>query len=233
MPKTAVIIPTYNERENIGALVRAIFGLEIRGLEVLVVDDSSPDGTAEAVRTLQREFPDLKLLVRTGPAGRGLAGREGFLECLKMGADYVIEMDGDFSHDPRHIPALLAAMERCDLAVGSRRVPGGSDERVWPRVWLTRAANAYARALLGAPVLDMNSGFRCFNRRALEAVRPETLRSTGPSIVHEALIRVRRAGLRVEEIPIVFRDRSRGATKLKLWKLACGFLWILRLRFHD
>lgn len=230
--KTLVFTPTYNERDNVEPLVRALFGLGVPGLEVLIIDDSSPDGTAEAVRRLQVEFPALHLLVRTGPRGRGWAGREGFLECLRRGADYAVEMDADLSHDPRQVPDLLAAMERCDLAIGSRRVGTGRDERTWPRLLLTRVANAYARLLLGARVLDMNSGFRCLNRKALEAVDPDTLHSTGPSIVHEALYRVLRAGLRVEEVPIIFVDRAKGRTKLDLWKLIKGFAWLARLRLQ-
>jgi len=229
--KTLVFIPTYNERENIGALTQALFALDLPEFEVLVVDDQSPDGTARAVRSLQERYPGLHLLVRDGPRGRGHAGRAGFLECLRLGADRVVEMDADGSHDPGHIPALLEALGDCDLVIGSRQVPGGRDQRPWPRILLTRLANAYARILLRAPVRDMNSGFRCFSRRALEAIDPATLRSEGPSIVHEVLWRILRAGLAVREIPIVFRDRSRGRTKLTLWRLLKGFLWILKLRF--
>jgi len=230
--KTVAFIPTYNERQNIPALVEGLFSQGVPDLQVVIVDDSSPDGTADAVRALQPRYPGLALLLRAGPRGRGHAGRAGFLECLRRGADRAVEMDADLSHDPKHVPALLAALERCDLAIGSRRVPGGRDQRPWPRLALTRLANAWARGLLGGGVRDMNSGFRAFNRRALEAVSPETLRSSGPSIVHEALYRVMRAGLRVEEVPIVFVDRAKGDTKLDLGKLIYGFLWIVRLRLR-
>lgn len=227
-----VMICTYNESENIAALIERIFELGLSDLEILVVDDSSPDGTGGIVSELARGRPRLRLLARTGRAGRGLAGRDGYLEALRADADFLIEMDADFSHDPRHIPDLLAAMDYCDLAVGSRMAPGGSDrDRPLPRRLLTAAANAYARCLLGFPVLDTNSGFRCFSRQALQALVPQTLRSSGPSIIHEALFRVAHAGLKILEVPIEFVDRKKGDSKLSLSRLAGGYFWILRMRF--
>ncbi len=228
-PRVLVLVPTYNEIENIAALVDAVFGLGIDGLEMLVVDDRSPDGTAARVRLLEARYPGLRLLERSGPAGRGRAGRDAFCYGLECGASYLIEMDADFSHQPRHIPQLLAAMEHCDVAVGSRRVPGGSDsDRPWPRRLLTRLANAYARRLLGLPVLDVNSGFRCFSRLAVERIRPSELRSTGPSILHEMLHKARGAGLRITEVPIEFVERKAGSSKLNLALLASGYFWVLR-----
>ena len=125
--RTLVMIPTYNEAENIARLIGELLALSVEGLEVLVVDDKSPDGTARIVASLAERDSRVRLLVREGPPGRGAAGRDGFLFALEHGFDRLVEMDGDFSHQPRHVPALLAALEDCDLAVGSRRVPGGSD----------------------------------------------------------------------------------------------------------
>jgi dolichol-phosphate mannosyltransferase len=228
--KTLVMIPTYNEADNIAALIAAILGLGLDGLEVVVVDDQSPDGTAGIVEGIAGRDRRVKLLSRAGPAGRGWAGRDGFLYGLEGGAHFLVEMDGDFSHQPKHIPALLAAMSDCDLAIGSRLVPGGSDwDRPIFRRWLTLAANAYARLLLRLPVGDTNSGFRCFSRRALEAVRPATLRSRGPAILHETLYRARRAGLRFKEVPIEFIDRKKGDSKLDLSRLAAGYLTVLKI----
>ncbi|OGS39933.1 MAG: hypothetical protein A2506_11065 [Elusimicrobia bacterium RIFOXYD12_FULL_66_9] len=225
------MIPTLNERGNIAALVDAVFALEVPGLEILIVDDESPDGTADLVLELARTRPGLNLLRRASPAGRGYAGQDGFLYALEHGASCLIEMDADFSHQPRHIPALLAALDSCDVAIGSRRAPGGSDrERSTLRRWLTLAANTYARVLLGLPASDANSGFRCFSRKALETIEPATLESTGPAIIHETLYRAARAGLRVREVPIDFVDRAKGSSKLGLGQLAAGWLAILKLR---
>lgn len=225
------MIPTFNESENIARLIERIFALKVPNLEIVVVDDDSPDGTAAIVEKLGVVLPRLQLIRRLPPAGRGFAGRDGYLYGLKTGADYLVEMDGDFSHDPRHIPALLAAMKDCDIAIGSRLVPGGSDlDRPLARRWLTLAANAFARGLLGLPVRDTNSGFRGFSRFALEAVKPETLKSRGPSILHEVLFRAKRAGLKFSEIPIEFVDRKKGASKLNLSRLAAGYFWILKMR---
>ncbi|MBI5630051.1 MAG: polyprenol monophosphomannose synthase [Elusimicrobia bacterium] len=229
-PRILVMLPTYNERENILPLLDRIFGLGL-GLEAVVVDDKSPDGTGELVRNMARRRPGLHLIERPGPRGRGLAGREGYLFALSRGVDYLVEMDADFSHEPRHIPELLAAVEHCDVVLGSRFVPGGGDaERSWRRRVLTRAANAYARLLLGLEAADCNSGFRCFSRRALQGIHPETMSSRGPSIVHEALYRAHAAGLRIKEVPIEFAERRAGATKLDLARLLSGLWWIARLR---
>ena len=229
--RVLVMVPTYNESENIARLINQIFALEVSNLEIVVVDDDSPDGTADIVQKLGAALPRLQLIRRSPPAGRGFAGRDGYLYALKTGADYLIEMDGDFSHDPRHIPALLAAMAGCDIAIGSRLVPGGSDlDRPLLRRWLMLAANAYARGLLGLPVKDTNSGFRCFSRLALEKIKPGSLRSKGPSILHEVLFRGKRAGLKFSEIPIEFVDRKKGASKLNMSRLAAGYFWILKMR---
>jgi dolichol-phosphate mannosyltransferase len=179
-PRVLIMIPTLNERGNIAALVDEILALKTPGLEILVIDDESPDGTAELVAELARTRPGVRLLRRPPPAGRGLAGRDGFLYALEHGASFLIEMDGDLSHPPRYIPVLLAAMAECDVAVGSRLVPGGSDlDRPAYRRALTIFGSAYARLFLGLDVVDANSGFRCYSRMALEAVSPATLKATG------------------------------------------------------
>ncbi|MBI5625112.1 MAG: polyprenol monophosphomannose synthase [Elusimicrobia bacterium] len=232
--RVIVVLPTYNEAENVASLVDALYGLAVRGLEVLVVDDESPDGTSDIVERLIAEgrYPGLRLLTRAGPPGRGWAGREGFMEAILLGADFIVEMDADFSHQPRHVPELLAAMKDCDVAVGSRFVGGGADQdRGLLRRLITRLANAFARRLLGLPVIDCNSGFRCYSRRALERIEPETLKSRGPSIVHEVLVRALDAGLAVKEVPIEFVDRRKGDSKLSLARLAAGYWWVLRARF--
>jgi dolichol-phosphate mannosyltransferase len=233
-PEVLVTVPTFNEAENIEALVEALYGLKVRGLEVLVVDDPGSDGTSAIVEELIAGglYSGLRLMTRKGPAGRGWAGRDGFVEALALGADYIVEMDADFSHQPRHIPELLAAVKDCDMVVGSRFVGGGADQdRGLLRRVITRVANAFAGSLLGLPVLDCNSGFRAFSRKAMEAIRPETLESRGPSIVHEVLVRARDAGLKVKEVPIEFVDRRKGDSKLDFQRLAAGYWWVLKARF--
>ncbi|MBI4346302.1 MAG: polyprenol monophosphomannose synthase [Elusimicrobia bacterium] len=230
-PRVLVILPTYNEAANLEPLLDALYGLGVPGLEVLVVDDQSPDGTAQLARRLRERRPGLRLIERSGPPGRGLAGRDGFLYAVERPEiEAVVEMDADFSHQPRHVPELLAALKGADMAIGSRRAAGGRDlDRTPARRVLTFFANFYARALLGLPVLDTNSGFRAYTRKALAAIDPATLASRGPSIVHEVLYRAARAKLNVREVPIDFLDRKAGESKLSLARLAAGYFWILRL----
>jgi dolichol-phosphate mannosyltransferase len=229
--KIVVIVPTYDESENVVPLLEAIRELDVAGLEVLVVDDASPDGTAALVRAYGARHPFASVLARSGPRGRGHAGREGYLAALARGAELVIEMDGDLSHDPRYLPALIAAAKSHDVVLGSRFVPGGSDtDRVlWRRV-LTVAANFYIRVVFGIAVRDANSGYRCFRRAALEAIDPTRLRSAGPAIVQEVLFRAHRCGLRVGEIPVAFVERARGGSKLGWLQLWQGYVTVLRLR---
>jgi dolichol-phosphate mannosyltransferase len=229
--RPVIVIPTYNEAPNLERLVREIRRLAPEA-SILVVDDRSPDGTGEIADRLARTDGAVRVLHRDPPRGRGLAGRDGYLEALRLGADVVVEMDADFSHDPGLLPRFFAAIESgADVVLGSRFVPGGSDRdrSRWRRV-VTMLANAYIRAILGVPVGDCNSGYRCFRRRTLEAIRPETLTSAGPSIVQEVLYRVHRAGARIEEIPLEFFDRKGGESKLGLGLLLDGYVMILRLR---
>jgi dolichol-phosphate mannosyltransferase len=230
-----VIVPTYNESENVVPLLEAIRDVGVPGLEVLVVDDASPDGTAALVRAFAERHPFADVLDRSGrPRGRGHAGRDGYLAALARGADYVIEMDGDLSHDPRYLPDLLAAARTHDVVLGSRFVAGGSDtdRALWRRI-LTVAANFYIRVVFGIGVRDANSGYRCFRRAALEAIDPAGLRSAGPAIVQEVLFRAERCGLRVGEIPVAFADRARGDSKLGWGELWQGYVTVLRLRVRQ
>ncbi len=233
--RTVVVVPTYNERENIGDLVTALLDLGVPGLEVLVVDDASPDGTGEVVRAIAAARPGVHLLARAGERGRGVAGREGFLRALALGADRVVEMDADFSHEPRAVPALLARLdEGADVAIGSRFVTGGAQRsRGALRRLVTRVSIAYVRALLGIGVRDPNSGFRAFRREALARIDPASLTATGPAIVHEVLLRAARAGCRIAEVPVHFVDRERGRSKLGVRELARGSWFVLALRARD
>jgi len=224
------MLPTYNEAENIVALVRELRSL---GCEVLVVDDNSPDGTAQLVRELAKSDWGVHLLVRTEDRGRGRAGRDGFVKAMELGADCIVEMDADFSHRPQDIPALVAALADADIAVGSRLVAGGSDgERGFLRRWLTLASTGLARSLLGVRIRDVNSGFRAYRRSALEAIEPSSLRAAGPEIVAEVLARSREKHLRLAEVPIVFARRKAGTSKLTLGKLLKVLWFIIWGRKH-
>lgn len=214
--KIAVMIPTYNEAENIADLVRALRALDIPGgLDVLVADDNSPDGTWRIVEDLARGDKRVHLLRRLKKRGRGAGGIDGFKAALELGADAVVEMDGDFSHRPEHIPALLEALDFYDLVLGSRFVKGGRDaDRALHRRVITFFVRHFIRRRFRVPVRDVSSGFRVFRREVLEALDLDDLRSVGPSVVLETLYKTHLLGFRIGEVPIVFVDRARGKTKL-------------------
>ena len=227
--RTIVTLPTFNEAENIEPLIEELRAL---GLEVLVADDNSPDDTWRLVQALQPNDAGVHLLHRTEKKGRGYAGAEAFVRALELGADHVVEMDADLSHQPKFVPDLLKALDAgADIVVGSRLVPGGKDVgRGRLREWLTRFSAWYARTILRLPIRDANSGFRAYTRRALEMIAPATLVSAGPSIVHEVFGRATRAGLKIVEVPIVFVDRERGDSELTLGRLLNGFVMVWRVR---
>lgn len=229
--KIVVTVPTYNEIENIEALVVEILAQDVR-IEVLVADDDSPDGTAAAVRALAEREPRTHLLLRTTDRGRGRAGRDAYAWALAHGADLAFEMDADWSHHPRYLPAMIAALSAHDMVLGSRAVPGGADiGRSAARRWLTGASNLYVRLLLGLTVRDCNSGFRGFRRSSLEAIDAEHAFSSGPAIVHELLYKARCKGLSITEVPIEFHEREQGTSTLTFGTLLRSYVAILRLRW--
>jgi len=226
-----VTVPTYNEAQNIEALVTAILQQDPR-ISVVVADDSSPDGTAEIVRAMEARDRRVQLLLRTTDRGRGRAGRDAFVQALGQGADFVFEMDADFSHDPIHLPEMIKALERFDVVLGSRQVPGGADigRPAWRRA-LTRASNLYVRLVLGLPVQDCNSGYRGWRRHALMVIDVGRAFSPGPAIVHELLYKAHLRAQRLGEIPIQFRDRERGDSTLSFSTLLRSYVTVLRLRW--
>lgn len=230
LARIVVTVPTYNERENIEPLVERLLSVDPR-IEVVVADDSSPDGTADVVAALAASDQRVHLLKRSRDFGRGHAGRDAFAWALRHRADAVIEMDADFSHHPRHIPELLAALDGADVVLGSRQVRGGRDVgRPWWRLALTRVSNAYVRLVLGVPVRDCNSGFRAFRRSALEAIDAGHAHSPGPAIVHELLYKAKLRHLRIVEVPIEFRERERGTSTLTFRKLLRSYVTVLELK---
>jgi dolichol-phosphate mannosyltransferase len=229
--KTVLVIPTYNEAENIERLITTLRRLNL-DLDILVVDDNSPDGTSKIVERLMKKDKKLHLLLRTRDKGRGSAGVAGFKKALDMKADVICEMDADFSHDPQYLPALLKGLEKGDVVLGSRAVSGGSDDdRPFLRRMLTVFANFYIRLLLGVPVRDCNSGYRCFKRRVLAALNLDKITTKGPGIVQEILYRAHLAGFRIVEVPISFVERRKGTSKLGFKHLYRGYFLILKLRF--
>jgi len=227
------MIPTYNERENISRLINEILKLKIKDLHIVVVDDNSPDKTGEAVKEMEKKNGNVHLLLRTEDRGRGAAGRAGFIYCLENGADAIVEMDADFSHDPKYIPALLTELKNANVVLGSRRASGGKEIGRSPiRKLITSLANLYIRIVLGIKVKDANSGFRCFSKKAMEAIDPYKLTSKGPSIVQEVLFKAHLKGLRIKEVPIVFKDRTEGKSKLGFRQLAAGYWMVMKLKMQ-
>jgi dolichol-phosphate mannosyltransferase len=214
-----LILPTYNEAENIGPIVAAAVQrlTEVaREHTVLIVDDNSPDGTGEAADVLTENYPSVRVLHREGKGGLGRAYLAGFEIALENGADLVVEMDADFSHDPRDIGRLVrAAHTECDLAIGSRYVPGGG-VRDWTliRRAISRGGGIYARTLLGVDVQDLTGGFKCFRRETLEAVDLDKVISNGYGFQIELTYRAIRAGKKVLEVPIYFTERRAGESKM-------------------
>jgi dolichol-phosphate mannosyltransferase len=229
--RALVIVPTYNERENIRRLVDTVLRQDGR-LEVLVVDDGSPDGTGQIVADLAAVDARVHLLERPKKMGLGTAYIAGFRWALEHEFDYVLEMDADFSHDPAHLPQFLRAIQNADLVLGSRYQEGRVTVVNWPigRLILSYAANLYARAVTGLPVWDATGGFKCFRRSVLEAIDFSRVRSNGYAFQIEMSYRAWKRNFRIVEIPIVFVDRSEGTSKMSkaIVREAIWMVWRLR-----
>lgn len=226
-PAVWVVLPTYDEAENILPMldaVRAVFDDAGMDGHVLVVDDGSPDGTADLARGAAASDPRVQVLVRSAKEGIGPAYRAGFAHALAAGADRVVEMDCDFSHDPARLPALVAATDDADLALGSRYVRGGGVARWGPlRRAISRGGCWYAQAVLRVPVRDLTGGFKCFRREVLEAIPLERVAAAGYGFQIEMTYRAIRAGFRVVEVPITFTERAHGSSKMSqdiVWEAA-------------
>jgi dolichol-phosphate mannosyltransferase len=226
-----IIIPTYNESENIRAIAEEIFAVH-ETLEILVVDDNSPDGTGDIVKDMQLESSRIHLLERAGKLGLGTAYCEGFLWAIERGYDVVFEMDADFSHDPKEIPAFLRAIECADLVIGSRYSTGVNVVN-WPmsRLLLSWFANLYTRYITRMPIYDATGGFKCFRTESLRGIDLRNIRSNGYAFQIEMNFKLWKRGARILEIPIVFVDRRSGVSKMSkniIWE-AAWLVWKLRL----
>jgi dolichol-phosphate mannosyltransferase len=213
-----VVVPTYNEADNIAAFTQALFDLKAPDLNVLVVDDESPDGTGKIADELAAQNDRLHVMHRTGLRGLGRAYVDGFRWALAQGFDRIIQMDADFSHSPDYIPAMLEKANEYDVVVGSRYVPGGGHDKEWEagRVFLSAWANFYARLILRMKVHDATAGFKCWTNKALETVQLDRVRSNGYVFQVEMAYLCQRLNLRVLELPIYFEDRRIGHSKMSI-----------------
>lgn len=229
--RALVIVPTYNECENIARLVEEIMGQDQR-LDVLVVDDGSPDGTGKVVDELCARNPRVHVLHRPRKMGLGTAYIAGFRWALEREYAFVFEMDADFSHDPAHLPQFLESIQDADVVLGSRYRDGKVTVVNWPmaRLILSYSANIYARVITGLPLFDSTGGFKCFRREVLEAIRLDRVRSNGYAFQIEMNFRAWRQGFRIVEIPIVFVDRTEGQSKMsrRIVREAIWMVWRLR-----
>ncbi len=231
-----VIIPTFNEKENIGRMLQTIFGMG-QDFHVLVVDDGSPDGTADIVKDLQQIYPEsLFLEERKGKLGLGTAYIHGFKWSIDRGYDYIFEMDADFSHSPFDLPRLYDACKKggADVAVGSRYVKGGGLKNwPWDRIALSKGASWYTRMILWMPVADPTAGFICYKRKVLETINLNEIHFVGYAFQIEMKFAAWKLGFRIKEVPIEFSDRAEGASKMSKGIVKEGILGVLKLRWYS
>lgn len=228
-----VLIPTYNERENAELIIRKVFSLP-KGFDVLIIDDGSPDGTGAIVRGLQAEFPDrLFLEERTGKLGLGTAYIHGFKWALARGYQYIFEMDADFSHNPEDLERLYhaCAHDGYDLAIGSRYIQGVNVVN-WPmdRVLMSYFASAYVRFITGMPIMDSTAGFKCYTARVLRTIQLDRIRFVGYAFQIEMKWLAYKFGFRIKEVPIIFTDRTRGASKMSKGIVQEAFLGVIKMK---
>ncbi len=231
--RAVVIIPTYNESDNLAKLVERVLAQDPR-LDILVVDDGSPDGTGAIADRIAAENPRVHAIHRASKLGLGTAYIAGFRWALARDYDYIFEMDADFSHDPRKLPEFLEAIKNADLVLGSRYQDGQVNVVNWPmsRLFLSYSANIYARAVTGTPVFDATGGYKCFRRKVLESINLDEIQSNGYAFQIEMTFRAWKKGFRVVEIPIVFVDRTEGQSKMskQIVREAVWMVWRLRWR---
>ncbi|MGQ9625575.1 MAG: polyprenol monophosphomannose synthase [Anaerolineae bacterium] len=236
--KTMVVMPTYNEADNLPKIVAELLSLDVDGLEILIVDDNSPDGTGQVAEELKRCYPDcIHVIHRPEKMGLGKAYITGFRYALEHRADYIVEMDADFSHSPNYIPQFLENIANYDVVVGSRYVSGGKLDEKWGlwRYFLSWWANSvYTRLILGLRVKDATSGFKCFRRRVLEEIGLENIKSSGYVFQVEIAYLCEKKGFRVLEIPIYFEDRRIGQSKMTMpVKLEAAWrVWDIKWRYR-
>lgn len=230
--KGIVVVPTYNERENIERLITAILALPL-GIKILIVDDNSPDGTGKVVDQMVREYDRVEVIHRKGKAGRGSACLEGFRRALKEEVDYIVEMDADFSHDPKELPKLIERVRRHDVVIGSRYL---KESRIvnWgiKRILFSRLANFYARRVLGIPISDYTNGYRCYKKKALAQLDFDLTKTSGYIVLSETAYQLYRKGCFFGEVPILFVNRRRGESNLTFREIWSAFSAVLAIRWR-
>ncbi|MDR2192396.1 MAG: polyprenol monophosphomannose synthase [Endomicrobium sp.] len=229
---TIAMIPTYNEASNIKTVIEGILNCGVSDIEVLVVDDTSPDGTYKVVEEIAKTNPKVHLLLRKENRGRGHAGKDGFLKAVEMGAKYVVEMDGDGSHDPKYIKTFRQTLETCDVVIGSRYVDGGKDEeRTLLRKLISGFSRRYLSFILGVKIKDPSSGYRMFKSEVLKTFAYK-LAANDPFIVSEVLYYLRKNKFIIKEEPIEFLSRVSGQSKLKAWTLFKYLFKVVKLQLR-
>ncbi len=236
MSRSLVIIPTYNEKENIEDIIHAVFGLS-REFDVLIIDDNSPDNTADIVKNLQGEFPRLHIIEREGKQGLGTAYITGFQYAIEHGFDFIFEMDADFSHNPKDLVQLLEACEKenYDVAIGSRYIKGVNVVN-WPmgRVLMSYFASHYVRIITGLPISDSTAGFKCYRRQVLETLNPsETINFIGYAFQIEMKFNAWKHGFKLKEVPIVFTDRAKGQSKMSIGIFREAVLGVIEMKIRS
>jgi len=231
--KISIIVPTYNEKENLPVLVKKIFDLKIPDLSLLIIDDASPDGTGQIAEELAKKYP-LKVIHRQGKLGLGSAYRLGFKKALEQGADLIFEMDADLSHNPYDIPRFIAGTDEADIVLGSRRIKGGkiAGWNLW-RKFCSWGGAETSRLALGLKVKDPTTGFRCYKKEILEKIPFEKIKSNGYAWQEEILFLAEMYGAKIKEIPITFIDRKKGKSKFSLREVAEFFVTLIKLKFKN
>lgn len=237
MTKTSIVIPTYNEAENLPILIQSLFGLEIDDLHVLIVDDNSPDGTGDIAEDLKNNNPNISVIHREGKLGLGTAYITGFKYCLKEGSKRIVQMDADFSHNPEKVKVLLEGLDDYDMVLGSRYVTGGSLDEEWA-IWrkaLSAFGNLYTRLIIGTKVKDITGGFRAWRRETLEGIPLDRVKSQGYAFQIEMAYITHLNGFSILEVPIYFAERTRGDSKMsfRIQIEAALRVWSILAEYRD
>ena len=229
--RSLIVIPTYNERENITGLIDDVLRI-IPTTDILVIDDNSPDGTGQVLDEIHARVPQVRVLHRPGKMGLGTAYVQGFQYAIENGYDLVFEMDADYSHDPRYLPSFFQMAEQADLVIGSRYIQGGGTPN-WSalRKFISGGGNIFARAVLGIPTRDCTGGYRCYRTAALRTLRLDLIHAQGYAFQVEMAYIFWKRGYRVREVPIIFVDRRVGKSKMSRKIFIEAFTWVLRTRF--